>query len=129
MSAAVKYVPYDLNGGWSDRRKEDFGDRVVETIEKYAPGFSNLILHRQVISVLDYEAEYGLTGGNISHGDMAFDQMFSMRPLLGWARYRSPIQNLYLCGAGAHPGGGIQGAPGRNAAREIVKDNRLRTRG
>jgi phytoene dehydrogenase-like protein len=127
MSAAVKYVPYGLNGGWSDKRKEDFGDLVVDTIEKYAPGFRDLILHRQVISVLDYETEYGLTGGNISHGDMAFDQMFSMRPLLGWARYRSPIQNLYLCGAGAHPGGGIIGAPGRNAAREIVKDNRFRT--
>lgn len=127
MSAAVKYVPYNLNGGWSDERREDFGDLVVETIERYAPGFSSLIEHRQVISVMDYETEYGLSGGNISHGDMAFDQMFSMRPLLGWARYRSPIQNLYLCGAGAHPGGGIIGAPGRNAAREIIKYNRLRT--
>jgi phytoene dehydrogenase-like protein len=127
MSAAVKYVPYHLNGGWNDKRREDFGDLVVDTIEKYAPGFRDLILHRQVISVMDYETEYGLTGGNISHGDMAFDQMFSMRPLLGWARYRSPITNLFLCGAGAHPGGGIIGAPGRNAAREIIKDNRFRT--
>jgi phytoene dehydrogenase-like protein len=128
MSAAVKYTPYSLNGGWNDKRKEEFGDQVVETIASFAPGFRDLILHRQVISVQDYEAEYGLTGGNISHGDMAFDQMFSMRPLLGWARYRSPITNLYLCGAGAHPGGGIMGAPGRNAAREIIKDNRLRAR-
>jgi phytoene dehydrogenase-like protein len=126
MSAAVKYVPYDLNGGWSDQRKEEFGDLVVATIERYAPGFSGLILHRQVISTKDYETEYGLTGGNISHGDMAFDQMFAMRPLLGWARYRSPVRNLYLCGAGAHPGGGIIGAPGRNAAREIIKDSRRR---
>jgi len=127
MSAAVKYTPFDLNGGWSDKRKEDFGDLVVDTIEKYAPDFSKLIEHRQVISVQDYETEYGLSGGNISHGDMAFDQMFSMRPLLGWARYRSPIGGMYLCGAGAHPGGGIIGAPGRNAAREIIKDNRFRT--
>ena len=127
-SGGVEYVPYHLNGGWSDKRKEDFGDDVVEAIEGFAPGFSKLIEHRQVISTLDYETEYGLSGGNISHGDMAFDQMFAMRPLLGWARYRSPIKNLYLCGAGAHPGGGIIGAPGRNAAREIIKDNRLRAR-
>jgi phytoene dehydrogenase-like protein len=126
LSAAVKYVPYDLNGGWADARKEEFGDLVTETIESYAPGFSELVLHRQVISTKDYESEYGLTGGNISHGDMAFDQMFAMRPLLGWARYRSPVEGLYLCGAGAHPGGGIIGAPGRNAAREIVKDARRR---
>jgi len=120
-------VPYELaDGPWTDARREELGDLVVATIAKYAPNIADLILHRQVITPLDYETEYGLTGGNIVHGDMAIDQLFSLRPLLGWARYRSPIANLYLCGSGAHPGGGVMGAPGRNAAREIIKDHRFR---
>jgi phytoene dehydrogenase-like protein len=127
LGAAVKYVPYELaDGPWTDARREELGDLVVATIAKYAPNIADLILHRQVITPLDYETEYGLTGGNIVHGDMAIDQLFSLRPLLGWARYRSPIANLYLCGSGAHPGGGVMGASGRNAAREIIKDHRFR---
>jgi len=128
LSAAAKFVPYKLaDGPWTDEKREALGEVIVDAMERYAPNIRELILHKQVISVHDYEVEYGLTGGNISHGDMASDQLFSMRPLLGWARYRSPIRNLYLCGSGAHPGGGIMGAPGRNAAREIIKDNRYRT--
>ncbi len=98
------------------------GYLAIDTNAPYAPNIRLEVLHRHILPPLDFEQEYGLTGGNICHGDMALDQMFAMRPLLGWARYRPPIRNLYLCGSGAHPGGGVMGAPGRNAAREALRD-------
>ena len=90
-----------------------------------APNCRNIVEHRQVLTPLDLERRFGITGGNIFHGEMSLDQMFVMRPVAGWARYRTPIRGLYLCGSGAHPGGGVMGAPGYNCAREIVKDTRL----
>ena len=117
----LQYVPYTLReGAWDDLR-EPFGDRVVSLIEEYAPGFSRLIEHRQVLGPLDLERRFGITGGNIFHGEMSLDQMFVMRPVAAWARYRTPIAGLFLCGAGAHPGGGVMGAPGFNCAREMLK--------
>lgn len=122
MSILMQYAPYRLkNGDWRKKR-EELGDLVVDTIAEYAPNFKNSILHRQVLTPLDLEEIYSLTEGNIYHGEMALDQLFIMRPIPGWARYRTPIRNLYLCGASAHPGGGITGAPGYNASREILKD-------
>jgi len=124
MSISIKFVPYRLaEGDWPSRR-EALGDLAVDTLAAYAPNLRRAILHRQVLTPLDFEEVYGLTGGNICHGDMALDQLFAMRPLLGWARYRTPIDNLYMCGSGTHPGGGVMGAPGRNAARVILKDRR-----
>jgi phytoene dehydrogenase-like protein len=96
----------------------------VRTIEQYAPELSLLIEHRQVFTPEDLDHEFGLTGGHIFHGEPALDQLFTMRPVLGCAQYRTPVRSLYLCGAGTHPGGGLTGAAGRNAAREIVKDVR-----
>jgi phytoene dehydrogenase-like protein len=95
---------------------------VVNLIEEYAPGFRNSILHRQVLTPLDLQQTYGLTGGHPYHAEMALDQLFFMRPVPGWARYRTPIGNLYLCGSGTHPGGGITGLPGYYAAKEVLKD-------
>ncbi len=122
MSISIKYLPFELaEGDWSSRR-EEIGDLALDTLAEYAPNIRRAVLHRHILTPLDFEETYGLTGGNICHGDMALDQLFSMRPLLGWARYRTPVRNLYLCGSGAHPGGGVMGAPGRNAAREALKD-------
>jgi len=91
-------------------------------LAEYAPNIRDIIIHKQIITPLDMEREYGLTGGNIFHGEMTLDQMFFMRPVPGYADYRTPVRGLYLCGSGAHPGGGVMGAPGLNAAREILKD-------
>ena len=99
----------------------------MDTIAAYAPDLKSLIAHRQVLTPLDLEETYGLTGGHVFHGEPALDQVFTMRPLLGWAQYRTPVRISILCGSGTHPGGGITGAPGANAAREVVKD--LRGRG
>jgi phytoene dehydrogenase-like protein len=105
---------------WSEHR-EALGDTVVNVIEEYAPGFKSSILHRQTLTPLDLEAMFGLTEGHIFHAEMGLDQIFFMRPVPGWARYRTPIENLYLCGSGTHPGGGITGLPGYYAAKEIIK--------
>lgn len=122
MSVAVQYAPEKLReGDWKSQR-EAFGDAVVKTLAQYAPGLPALVVARQVITPRELEDEYGLTGGHIFHGEQALDQIFAMRPLLGWARYRTPITGLYLCGAGTHPGGHVTGAPGANAAREIAED-------
>ena len=96
----------------------------MRKIGEYAPNVPGSILARQVLTPLDLERIYGLTEGNIFHGDLALDQLFFMRPVPGWSQYRTPVGGLYLCGAGAHPGGGVTGAPGRNAARQILKDLR-----
>jgi phytoene dehydrogenase-like protein len=126
MSVFMQYAPYHLKeGSWKERR-EELGDHVVNTIGEYAPNFKDSILHRQVLTPLDLEEIYGLTEGNINHGEMSLDQLFVMRPVPGWARYRTPVKNLYLCGATTHPGGGVTGLPGYNAAREILKDWRDR---
>jgi phytoene dehydrogenase-like protein len=122
MSIFVQYAPYHLKEGtWPDRR-EEFGDTVIDTLSEYAPNIKNIILHRQVLTPWDLEQEFGLTEGNIFHGELSLDQLFFMRPVRGWAQYRTPIKNLYLCGAGTHPGGGVMGASGRLAALEILKD-------
>ncbi|HSE85859.1 MAG TPA: amine oxidase, partial [Candidatus Binatia bacterium] len=103
-----------------DAERDALGDTVVNVIEDYAPGFKNLILHRQVLTPLDLERTFGLTEGCIYHAEMSLDQIFFMRPVPGWARYSTPIENLYLCGSGTHPGGGITGLPGFYAAKSIL---------
>jgi phytoene dehydrogenase-like protein len=123
MCIFAQFAPYKLKDAeWSNELKDNFADRCLDALSEYAPNIKNLILHRQVISPLDMEQEYGLTGGSIFHGDMGLDQLFFMRPVAGYAKYRMPIRNLYLCGSGTHPGGGVMGAPGYNAAREILND-------
>jgi len=122
MSVFVQYAPYHLNGGWTPEKREAFGDAVVNVISEFAPNLKDLILHRQVLTPWDLEQEFGLTEGNIFHGELTLDQLFFLRPAPGYARYRTPIRNYYQCGSGTHPGGGITGAPGRLAALEILKD-------
>ncbi len=123
MCIFAQYAPYSLRDAvWDQALKDRFADRCIDALADYAPNIRDIILHRQVVSPLDLETEYGLTGGNIFHGEMDLDQFFFMRPVAGWAKYRTPIRNLYLCGSGTHPGGGVMGAPGYNAAREILRD-------
>jgi phytoene dehydrogenase-like protein len=122
MGIFLQYAPYKLRGATWDELREPFGDRVVSLIEEYAPNIRDIIVERQVLTPLDLERRFGITGGNIFHGEMSLDQMFVLRPAAGWARYRTPIRGLYLCGSGAHPGGGVMGTPGHNAAREILRD-------
>ncbi len=122
MSVWMQSAPYQLKTGqWNDQR-DVLADIVEMTIEDYAPGFKNLILHRQILTPLDLEEIFALTGGHIYHAELALDQIFFMRPVPGWARYRTPIENLYLCGSGAHPGGGITGLPGYYAAKTVLKN-------
>jgi phytoene dehydrogenase-like protein len=121
MSIYMQYAPYKLKGDWEDQRKA-LGQTVVQTLAQYAPNLPEMILTHQIITPLDLEEVYGLTGGQIFHGDLALDQFFTMRPLLDWARYKTPIRNLYLCGSGTHPGAGLTGGSGANAAREIIKE-------
>jgi phytoene dehydrogenase-like protein len=123
MSCFVQYAPYKLRPGlnWDDE-KEAFGDTVVNTIAEYAPNIKDIILHRQVITPLDLEREWGLSEGNIFQGELSLEQLFFLRPAPGYARFRTPIKNLYMCGSATHPGGGIMGAPGRLAALEMLKD-------
>jgi phytoene dehydrogenase-like protein len=120
MSIYMQYAPYKLkNTDWETQRTP-LGEAVVKTITHYAPSLPQKILRHQIITPKDFEDTYGLTGGHIFHGELALDQFFTMRPLLDWARYRTPIGNLYLCGNGTHPGTGLTGGSGANAAREIV---------
>jgi len=122
MSIYMQYAPYKLKGSDWDSQRVALGDTVVKTLAQYAPKLPQLILSHQIITPQDLEDTYGMTGGHIFHGELALDQFFTMRPLLDWARYRTPIQNLYLCGSGTHPGAGLTGGSGANAAREILKD-------
>jgi len=124
MSIYMQYAPYKLKSGTWDDQRTALGDTVVKTLAQYAPDLPNKILSHQIITPVDLEEIYGLSGGHIFHGDLALDQIFTMRPMLDWARYRTPIDNLYLCGSGTHPGTGLTGASGANAAREILKDLR-----
>jgi phytoene dehydrogenase-like protein len=122
LTCFVQYVPYQLREGNWDEKRELLGDRVVKKIAEYAPNVPGAIIARQVLTPLDLERTYGLTEGNIFHGDLRLEQLFFMRPVPGWSQYRTPIAGLYLCGAGAHPGGGVTGAPGRNAAHQALRD-------
>jgi len=122
MSVTMQYAPYRLKSGDWDKQKENLAEVIIKTISKYAPNFRKLILHQHLLTPLDFERDYGLTEGSIFHGQMGLDQLLLMRPVPGWGRYRTPVENLYLCGAGTHPGGGVTGAPGYNAAREVLKD-------
>jgi phytoene dehydrogenase-like protein len=122
MSIHMQYAPYHLKDSNWKARGNELLDIVLNTLSIYAPNIRQLIVDRQILTPLDLEKIYGLTGGHIFHGEHSLDQLFAFRPILGWARYRTPIHGLYLCGAGAHPGGGITGAPGLNASREIIKD-------
>jgi phytoene dehydrogenase-like protein len=122
MSIHVQFAPYKLKQGDWITRREEFVENTIAQLEKYAPGVRDLIVARQLITPLDLEETYGLSGGHIHHGEQTLDQFFTFRPLLGWAQYRTPLKRLYLCGAGTHPGGGLTGLPGANAAREIARD-------
>jgi phytoene dehydrogenase-like protein len=124
VSAYVQYAPYHLRGTTWDAERERLGDAATRTIARYAPGFESSVLARDVITPLDLERTYGLTGGHIFHGELALDQFFVTRPLLGLARYGTPIRNLYICGSGTHPGTGLNGRSGALAAKEIIKSRR-----
>jgi phytoene dehydrogenase-like protein len=124
MSIFVQYAPYHVNGGWTDAKREAFGDTVVNTVEEFAPGFKSLILHRQVLTPADIERITGLSEGNIFAGELALHQLFFLRPAPGWAKFRTPVRGFYQCGSGTHPGGGIMGASGRLAALAVLGDGR-----
>ena len=125
LTAFVQYTPYDLADGrtW-DQERDALGDRVIDTISEYAPNFKSSVIHREVVTPVDLEERFGLIGGNIFQGEMALDQLYSLRPAPQVGAYRTPLPGLYLCGSGTHPGGGVMGAPGHNAARMIVRDLR-----
>ncbi|MFQ5951042.1 MAG: phytoene desaturase family protein [Candidatus Geothermarchaeales archaeon] len=122
LSVFSQYMPYSLKDGSWDEIRDQVGDRVIGKLVEYAPNMKGAIIHRQVVSPLDLEREYALSGGNIFHGEITPDQMLSLRPVPGWSDYRTPIRNLYLCGSGTHPGGGVLGLPGYNAAHVIISD-------
>lgn len=124
MSIHVQYTPYTLNQGDWDVRREELGDRVVNNLSEYAPNLSELILDRQILTPVDLEETFGLSGGHIHHGELSLDQLFTFRPIVGWAQYRTPVHGLYLCGAGTHPGGSVTGASGANASRQVIRDLR-----
>jgi phytoene dehydrogenase-like protein len=124
MSITAKYAPYDLRGRDWESQKEAFADLVIDTLAEYAPGIRDAVLQRHVLAPTDLESVYGLPEGNPNHGEMTLDQFFHMRPIPGYARYRTPIDGMYVCGAGTHPGGGVTGIPGHNAAREILLDSK-----
>ena len=123
-SLFVQYVPYALEGSHWDAERDSFADRVLALVDEVAPGFSSSVLHREVLAPPDLERIFGLTGGNLFHGAMTLDRLLFMRPLPGMGHYATPVAGLYLCGAGTHPGGGVMGACGRNAARVILRDLR-----
>ena len=111
----------EVDTAWTEAEKNAYADRCLEILCEYAPNMKNAVIHRQVISPLDMETEYNLTGGNILHGRLTLDQMFNMRPVPGYADYTTPVKNLFTCGSGAHPGGGVMGAPGMNSAKVILR--------
>jgi phytoene dehydrogenase-like protein len=122
MGIFLQYAPYTLRDTTWEQEREPYTERILDVIEEYCPNIRSIVVERQTLSPWDLEQRFGITGGNIFHGEMSLDQMFVLRPLAGWARYRTPVKGLYLCGSGAHPGGGVMGAPGHNAAREILRD-------
>ncbi len=122
MGIFLQYAPYTLKGTTWEAEREPYSQRILDCIEEYCPNIRDIVVNYQTLSPWDLEQRFGIAGGNIFHGEMSVDQMFVMRPLAGYADYRTPIRGLYLCGSGAHPGGGVMGAPGHNCAREILKD-------
>jgi len=122
LSCFVQYAPYKLAEGTWDDHREAFGDNVINTIAEHAPNIKDIIIGKQVLTPLDLEREFGLTQGNIFQGELSLEQLFFLRPVPGWAYYRTPIQNLYMCGSATHPGGGIMGANGRIASQVILKE-------
>jgi phytoene dehydrogenase-like protein len=122
LSCFVQYAPYKLAEGTWDDQRESFGDNVIDTISEYAPNIKNIIIGRQILTPLDLEREFGLTQGNIFQGELSLEQLFFLRPVAGWAYYRTPVDNLYMCGSATHPGGGIMGANGRIASQVILKE-------
>jgi phytoene dehydrogenase-like protein len=122
MSMFTQYFPYEVKEGSHDYWRERYADRCIELMDQYAPGFRESVVHRQVLAPRDLEERFGLTGGNIMQGVMSLSSLSFMRPVPGYADYRTPVRNLYLCGAATHPGGGVMGACGYNAAREILRD-------
>ena len=130
MSCFVQYAPYELAPGdiWDDARRDAFGETVLDTIAEFAPNIRDIVVGRQVLTPLDLEREFGLSGGNIFQGELGLEQLFFNRPVPGWARYRTPIDDLWMCGSATHPGGGIMGAPGRLAALEVIRATGGRSR-
>ena len=122
MSIFVQYAPHNVTGGWTDEKRDAFGNAVIKTLARYAPNIESLIVGKQVLTPADIERITGLSEGNIFQGELALDQLFFMRPVPGWARYRTPVRGLYLCGAGTHPGGGVTALPGYHAARAVLRD-------
>jgi len=122
MSVFVQYCPEQAQGGWTDEKRDAFGKTVIDQISDYSPDFKDLILHAEIRTPRELEEEVGLTGGNIFQGELSFDQLLFNRPFPGYAQYRGPVKGMYMCGASTHPGGGVMGAPGANAAREILRD-------
>jgi phytoene dehydrogenase-like protein len=120
LSAVVQYAPYDLEGGWDDAAKKAFLDTCVRTLSKYAPDIESRISASELLTPADIEEQFNITGGHWHHGELTLDQFWFVRPVCSSAQYSMPIDGLYLCGAGAHPGGGVSGAAGRNAARTIL---------
>ena len=129
LSCFVQYAPYELEGGWSDAQREAFGDAAVDVLEEYLPGIRERILHRQVLVPPDIERIVGIPGGNIFHGELELSQLFANRPSTRVPRFKTPLGGYYLCGSACHPGGGISGAPGRLAARRVLRDLRDPARG
>ncbi len=127
VSCFVQYAPYRLKEGPADwpNQREAFGDTVADTIEEFVPGFKASVLHRQVLTPWDLEKEFGLTEGNIFHGELSLEQLLFQRPAAGWSRYKTPVKDLWMCGSGTHPGGGIMGAPGQLAAKTILRSGEL----
>ena len=124
MSIFVQYASSDLAGGWTDARKAEFLDRTIDTLAEYAPDLKAKILHKHIMTPADIEQRFGITDGHIFHGELSLHQLFFLRPAPGWAQYRTPIKGLWMCGSSTHPGGFVCGAPGRNAAREIIAEDR-----
>jgi phytoene dehydrogenase-like protein len=125
MTCFVQYAPYEpREGSWDDGARDALGDRVVDTINQFAPNFEDSVIERQVLTPYDLEQRFGLIGGNIFQGEMSLDQLFSFRPTQELAGYKTPVDGLYLCGSGTHPGGGVMGIPGLNASRVVVADHK-----
>jgi phytoene dehydrogenase-like protein len=121
LSAIVQYAPYALKDGW-DAARGPFTDLCIDTLERAAPGLRAGVLHAELVTPVDIEREHGIAGGHWHHGELAFDQFFMVRPVPGAAQHRTPLGGLFLCGAGCHPGGGVMGVAGRNAARQVLKE-------
>lgn len=123
MSCFVQYAPYHLKGGWTESKREAFGDAVIDVLATYIPNIRNIILHRQVLTPVEIETIAGIPGGNICHGELSLSQLFSLRPAFGYSQYETPVAGYYQCGSSTHPGGGIMGAPGRLAAQHILQNH------